>query len=224
VYICVAGGQVVLLDLVRDQYIAVLPPHRLARWVRGWPAPAGPGPLPAAQDPVLSRLLASGMLAGGADAGKDAAPVSIRRAPAALVEPDFESRPRVTLTQLLRLVSAHVRARWQRTRWPMGRIVSAMAAARARPQTSAGNTGLASLRGDVAAFLHLRPLLYTVQDGCLLDCLTLLHYLAPRGIFPEWVFGVQADPFLAHCWLQQGDFVFNDHPDRVRPFTPILVV
>jgi hypothetical protein len=52
----------------------------------------------------------------------------------------------------------------------------------------------------------------------------LLHYLAPLGIFPEWVFGVQADPFLAHCWVQQAGFVFNDQPDRVRAFSPIMVV
>ena len=37
VHVCVAGKQVVLLDLEHDKYLAVVPAHRLARWVRGWP-------------------------------------------------------------------------------------------------------------------------------------------------------------------------------------------
>jgi hypothetical protein len=212
-----------MLDLVRDKYVSVLPPHRLARWVRGWPVPAGPSPV--AQDAVLASLVASGMLVTDGNGGKDAGPVRVRSAPAALVEPDFERRPHVTATHLRRLLVAFACARWKRARWPIARIVEAAATARAGAQVRGiQQTGLSVLRGDVAAFLHLRPLLYTVRDGCLLDCMTLLHYLAPRSVFPEWVFGVQPDPFQAHCWLQLGDFVFNDHPDRVRPFTPIMAV
>jgi hypothetical protein len=162
------------------------------------------------------------MLVGREAAGKEAAPVRLTSATAALVEPDFGSRPRVTARHLRRLLMAFARARWQRARWPIARIVSAVAAARTR--MPARMSGPAAVRDEVAAFLHLRAILYTVKDGCLLDCLTLLHYLAPYGVSPQWVFGVQADPFVAHCWLQLGDFVFNDHPDRVRPFSPIMVV
>jgi hypothetical protein len=35
---------------------------------------------------------------------------------------------------------------------------------------------------------------------------------------------VKTDPFYAHCWVQQGSFVFNDTPDYIRGFSPILVV
>jgi hypothetical protein len=76
----------------------------------------------------------------------------------------------------------------------------------------------------VTAFVHLRPLFYTTREACLLDSLTLTHFLARYGVFPTWVFGVKTDPFYAHCWVQQGDFVFNDSPDFIKGFSPILVV
>src|SRR5690348_7111567 len=37
VHVCVAGEHVLLLDLERDKYLAIVPPHGLARWVSGWP-------------------------------------------------------------------------------------------------------------------------------------------------------------------------------------------
>jgi hypothetical protein len=52
----------------------------------------------------------------------------------------------------------------------------------------------------------------------------LVNFLAGYGVFPQWVFGVKTDPFYAHCWVQQGSFVFNDTPDYIRGFSPILVV
>ena len=37
--------------------------------------------------------------------------------------------------------------------------------------------------------------------------------------FPRWVFGVRARPFVAHCWVQYEDMVFNDTVEHV-PATP----
>ncbi len=42
VYPCVSGQHVVLMDLERDKYVAVVPAHRLAAWVRGWPVGSMP--------------------------------------------------------------------------------------------------------------------------------------------------------------------------------------
>jgi Transglutaminase-like superfamily len=38
------------------------------------------------------------------------------------------------------------------------------------------------------------------------------------------VFGVNADPFEAHCWVQAGSVVLNDTLGRVSSFTPIMSV
>jgi hypothetical protein len=99
-------------------------------------------------------------------------------------------------------------------------------AARLRKSRASGTSAVdvATVRELVTAFVHVRPLFYTTRDGCLLDSVTLSHFLARYGIFPTWVFGVKTEPFYAHCWVQQGDYVFNDTPDFIKGFSPILVV
>ena len=73
----------------------------------------------------------------------------------------------------------------------------------------------------IATFNTLR-LFYPRSYLCLFDCLALLQFLSFHSIFPTWVFGVVADPFSAHCWLQQGDVVLNDTVETVAKFTPIM--
>lgn len=236
VHICVAGGQAVLLDLARDRYVAVVPPDRLAGWVKGWPVrvsgrkPAGAGRAVAGngapQDAALARMIAAGMVVTDEAVGKAAIPVETARAETLLVEPELGSRPRTTSVDLWRLFVAHACARVTLSLSPIESVVQSVARRKARALASRreAEPPAATLRQRVAAFLHLRPLLYRARGACLLDCLVLLGFLAQHGIFPEWVFGVQADPFYAHCWVQQDRVVFNDSPDFVRGFTPILVV
>lgn len=74
------------------------------------------------------------------------------------------------------------------------------------------------------AFHVLRPL-YPRNYLCLFDCLALLEFLALWQIFPSWVFGVSADPFEAHCWVQDGDLVLCDTVDFSAPrFERIMVL
>jgi len=79
------------------------------------------------------------------------------------------------------------------------------------------------LRYLVAAFNALR-LWYPRAYMCLFDSLALLEFLAWEDIYPRWAFGVTADPFLAHCWLQEGSTVLNDSLSRVCGYTPIMSV
>jgi len=74
-----------------------------------------------------------------------------------------------------------------------------------------------------ARFRRARALV-PVRPTCLQDSLALRDWLAARDASAAIVFGVKLDPFAAHCWLQSGDTVLNDAPDKVREFTPILVV
>ena len=75
----------------------------------------------------------------------------------------------------------------------------------------------------VSAFKSLRPL-YPRPYVCLFDSLALLEFLAGYRYFPRLVFGVVADPFEAHCWLQNGTTLLNDHLERVAKYKPILSV
>jgi hypothetical protein len=92
-----------------------------------------------------------------------------------------------------------------------------------RRRTSAPVPSLDDASGLMAAFKELRPW-YPRVYLCLFDSIALLEFLASYRVFPRIVFGVVADPFQAHCWLQDGEVVINDSLERVRRYTPILCI
>jgi hypothetical protein len=59
---------------------------------------------------------------------------------------------------------------------------------------------------------------------CLPDSLALMTFLMRRGHQPTLIFGVEAYPFSAHCWLQQGTMVLNDAVGHTTLFQPILAI
>jgi hypothetical protein len=79
------------------------------------------------------------------------------------------------------------------------------------------------LRRETAIFRKLRPW-YPRRYLCLWDSLALIEFLARRRLYPLWVFGVQAQPFGAHCWLQTADLLLNEAKEYAGQFTPIMAV
>ena len=239
VHLCVAGKQVVLLDLERDKYLALAHEHPVGRWVRGWPAipdaavdratdsgaPAAPGAEGAgAENRLLAKMLAQRLLVTDPALGKVAAPIIADEAKVALVEHRLHEQPHATAGQFWNLLRAHALAKWSLKRRPIKEVVEAARLRKKRASTTAVELDIERTRTLVSAFFYLRPLLYTANNACLLDSLTLTRFLALYGVFPDWVFGVKTDPFYAHCWVQQGGYVFNDSPDYVGEFARILVV
>ena len=230
VYPCVSGQHVVLMDLERDKYVAVAPAHRLSGWVRGWPVGAVQGTevpdhADGAPDALVSQMLAHGMLVTDPYVGKPAVPVATLRPQRSLMELDIDERPRASTAQLWRFAGSCLRAQLSLKLRPIHSIVEAARARKVREGVRAPQEpDPIRARSLVAAFARLRPLFYSPRTACLLDSLTLLHFLNPEGIHPDWVFGVKTEPFDAHCWIQQGEVLLNDVPDRVRQYSPILVV
>lgn len=60
------------------------------------------------------------------------------------------------------------------------------------------------------------------QGACLYRAFVLLGLLRRAGQDAVWVFGVRTWPFGAHCWLQIGQAVLDDDPERVAAYTPIM--
>ena len=89
-----------------------------------------------------------------------------------------------------------------------------------RPEESMDMNRLQQL---MDAFCRLRPF-GSRQYVCLFDSLALIEFLAIHRVFPTWVFGVQPEPFAAHCWVQEADVVINDTVDRVSEYVPILSI
>jgi hypothetical protein len=230
VYPCVSGQHVVLMDLERDKYVAVEPADRLAAWVRGWPVAAQQALAASSEaagepDALIPQMLAHGMLVTDPSVGKQAIPVVTVRAQRSLIELDLDGRPQASAAQLWRFGGSCLRARLSLKLRPIQSIVESMRERKARGAARAApEADPVRLRALVTAFARLRPLFYTLRCACLLDSLTLLHFLGAEGVHPDWVFGVKTDPFDAHCWVQQGEVLLNDVPDRVRQYSPIMVV
>jgi hypothetical protein len=240
VYPCVTEDHVVLLDLERDKYVGVAREQMggLAERVKGWPlignglAGAGGKDSTAALAPrassgraegVLSKMLAAGMLTTDPAVGKEVQPLQMAAASAALIEPDLDWCPQVTFTDVARfLLAATITALTLRVlpiRQVVTRVMKRKLAAR-----SNNCVDVEVARRATEAFIRLRPLLFGAQDACLFDSLALTRFLSYYGQYPSCVIGVQTGPFGAHCWVQDGSLVFNDAPENVRRFTPILAV
>jgi hypothetical protein len=126
-------------------------------------------------------------------------------------------RPGHVVVFLRAIVTAWLRLRWQ----PLEKIVGGVGRERQRHGQA---VDLTQLRDLTEIFRRLRPMVFTAHDHCLFESLTLIYFLARYRIHPHWVFGVQTSPFIAHCWLQQGEVACNDILDRIRRCTPIMLV
>lgn len=220
VHLGLCDRHAVLMDVRRNCYVAVQPVDALAGWVAGWPgSEAGTTGRRADPPVVLARLLEHGALVREAADGHPATAVQALEPERTLLEFDFDRPPAPKPSDVWRMACAWAMARLALKCMPMHVV---LARVRARRMSTAIDWPQARLL--VRTFWHLRPLFYTARDACLLDSLTLINFLAFQGLYPRWMFGVRTAPFRAHCWVQSDTVLFNDLPDRVRQFTPILEV
>lgn len=80
-----------------------------------------------------------------------------------------------------------------------------------------------SLEACALGFRRWAPFAPT-SAKCLLRAFMLLRVLRRAGHDAAWVFGVTTRPFSAHCWVQAGDQVLDDHWERLLRYQPILAV
>lgn len=229
VFLCVVERHAVMLDLKTDTYSAVPLGEDLGD--ESVSAEELERRLLSQLHPHRTSLLDAGVLVAEATGG---ASVSAYRA---LVSParhflgrddarcfgltgDMTRSLRIEISDVARFASASLRAsRLLKTR-PIGEVVGAVRARKARGDKA---VRIDDLRRQVLIFRRLRPL-YPRPYLCLFDALALVEFLARRGHFPTWVFGVQLEPFGAHCWVQIDDRVLNEETEYAREFTPIMAV
>lgn len=94
---------------------------------------------------------------------------------------------------------------------------------RSRKRRVSGRVNEDELRRQLLVFRRLRPW-YPRSYLCLWEALALVEFLARRRLFPDWIFGVQVEPFGAHCWLQADDKALNEDTEYALQFTPILSI
>ncbi len=228
VHVCRDGDFVVMLDVRRDRYWALEATRTapLSSIVPGWPASAAGscnGADVAGADAIsaIELLIDKGLLCDESRAGKPATPVRLdlpRRelladAAGSLAGPVSIARfliAAATAATLLRCL-------------PFEGVIERVKRRNHR-RTERGGTDGARATQLVARFAALQPMLFSRRDACLFNSLALIEFLAPHGLHPQWVFGVQGRPFAAHCWVQDGDVLLNDTLEHVRRYTPIMVL
>jgi transglutaminase-like putative cysteine protease len=226
VFVCLDGEHVVFLNVKQDRYLAVdaAKAAPLSAIVPGWPTldsasrdslvdPQAPAP-----EELARSLAARGLLA---EHGKDAAPVRIATPTRSALSEDDDERPRIGIATVAAFVWSALIAHFAVRRWSFERMVRRVEIRNAKPEKP---FDLQRVRTLTAAFVYLRPFLFTARDACLFESFAFLEFLRLHGIHARWVFGVQARPFGAHCWVQYEDVVLNDSVERAVSFTPIMVV
>jgi hypothetical protein len=240
VFLCRAKRHWVILDAHRDKYLCV-ERHRfeaLGRTLEGWDeSPLGTSPLPRLQSSgpgarstaelpeevaaLASDLLKRNILGEHAAQAKDARP-TVYALPTEAVDPDLRSR-HSPWVHAVAFFASSARASRELSQQRFQLTVESVRARKSGHAHPAGRFDFERARSLVAVFERLR-LFYPRSYLCLFDSLALIHFLARFRLYPDWVFGVNADPFEAHCWVQAGSVVLNDTLGRVSSFTPIMSV
>ena len=72
-------------------------------------------------------------------------------------------------------------------------------------------------------FNRVRPYV-PIEMCCLIDSLSMVSFLAKRGLHAHLVMGVACDPFSAHAWVQHGPLVLNETVGMAQTYNPIRVI
>lgn len=133
------------------------------------------------------------------------------------------SRRRVTLKHGLQLTLALLHVRFRTRHGRLEPLLKWLG----RRQRHLGGLA-ASDTGDleVLLFSHCRWRIwfYTAHNHCLLDSLVLSVFLVNNRVPGAFVIGIATKPFVAHAWVQMGDYVLNETAEYVQMFSPILAV
>jgi len=226
-----------MLDVNRDDYLCVGRQkfESLGPWLHGWEAssedPKTPdaSQMPAHAAELAKELLNAEILSEGPENTKDARVTRLEPATCELTSavpvPAGKWRWYHVPIFFLSSVMASVQLRICPLRSTISYVAARKERALRRQRRQGGKQifDLERARILVEAFEALRPW-YWRPYVCTFDCLDLLNFLAWYGLFPEWVFGVTAEPFKAHCWLRSGRIVINDTRVITDAFMPIMRV
>jgi Transglutaminase-like superfamily len=227
VFVCRDEEYVVVLDLKRDRYFSLEASRTAALCLvlPGWPAPAPENAPPdCAAEQAAAPLARQGWLLESSADSKHATPARPPAPEAELASTSDTESAKLDPGIVLAFVAASVFAKFALHFWRFERIIGRVARRKARRADPAHPFDLARARQLLEAFARMRVFLFSAQQECLHDSLAFVEFLARYGLFPNWVFGVRARPFAAHCWVQQAGVVFNDSVEHVSTYVPIMVV
>lgn len=230
IYIALADRHCVFLDSHRDKYLAIVRRdiESLGPWLAGWDdgaehqAVQSLASRPSAAQLAL-ELVQANILTTAPERGKLVRPESL---PSPVMSLEINSQVSgiarasyYTLLSLASLLKARQILRARRLEEVIRRV-----AVRRRKEAAFGHTFEEDKAKVIVSSFHRIRAYYSRERVCLFDSFALLELFAEFQIFPRWVFAIAAEPFEAHCWLQEGNIVLNDSIERVSAYTPIMSV
>jgi Transglutaminase-like superfamily len=226
-FVCRAGCYWIILNAKRDRYLCVAHAElasigdQLYGWEKRGESAALPLPISAETDKLAESLTVNGIITSNPTIGKAFAESECPMPEDRIEASELTASVRVPLFWILRFFLACAKVDWQLRTKALSRTLARIERRRLRAESSRVIGDAPYALKLIAAFQRLRPL-YPRSYLCLFDSLALLEFLAGYRLLPRVVFGVVADPFEAHCWLQDGSTVINDEPERVGRYKPIL--
>lgn len=217
---CRFEGRTIILDIAADRY-----------WQLGEEAgrileAVSAGMATGIEERALARLVAlgfvapadpraAGMIEAPAASGRVSSPLPLRSA----LE---QARPSVRTgwTTACEVATLVIAARVALRRLALKTILDRFAARRGGIRSFPSETSLEMLAQRFWRCRRLVPL----RPLCLPDSIAFLWFAMRRGHAPWLVFGVEAFPFTAHCWVQDRDVVLTDALDHASRFKPIMVL
>jgi hypothetical protein len=227
-FACACRGDIVILDVARNRYLAVNNAPTMDRHVIDWPGSSGfdgsafPSSTQEADETrsTIGALLSRGLIERTHEMRSASTAPRIQRVAHEWTGDDLDDCPASwrEACQFARIMLATlVRLRFT----PLRRILDIFRAGRDRLATNSDPRAAQRL---IQVFACLRPYALSATSTCLLDALALGTFLVSNGQRCSLVFGVRTRPFAAHCWLQNDATVMNDTIETVAAFTPIMVV
>lgn len=224
IYTCLSQGHLILLDTKKDQY-HILEPQDLANLAHSLAGindlincrvESETKPPPA----LISWLKKNDLVTVSPCHGK-----AVHPGPP-LISPDEEIGLEMTLDSFfsyrhLPLAGAAVTISFFRKyMFPLKYVLSSI---KKRKQNKKPRVYCNDVIRLTSIFHNIRPIL-PFRRNCYLDSLALLEFLGYYDIQCDLVFGVLADPFYAHCWVEWNALCLNDRSDVPSALIPILRV
>lgn len=228
IHVCAIDGGAVFLDLNANRYLAVPPEaaQALNYCLEGFSA-FRPD---AASDPynsegaaaTIDSLVARQVLTASKELGHPAELAVSHAARALPPGRARQSRRRIRTRHVAAFLESYGRVLLGLRLKRLPRLISYIRASNeVIPAGSQPN--LERLPETLEIFRLIRTFVYTAKEACLLDSLVLANYLRFFAFAPHFFIGVRTKPFLAHAWVEVGDYVVDDRIESLKGLTPILV-
>ena len=228
-YVCNVQGYWIILNVSRDKYLCVTHADltsigsRIYGWQHRDDSAENYQSSDDGRNTLVESLVARGVLTSNSDKGKAFVESENAGGEKAVALPASIGPAKARFLNVAHFFFACAKIDWCLRK---GKLPLALARIKRRRLRAALSTRLledSKVIRLIAAFKDLRPL-YPRPYLCLFDSLALLEFLADHHSYPRIVFGVVADPFQAHCWLQEGSVLLNDDLERVGRYKPIMSV